>query len=618
MVTSAQSPAAWESSHPHGSFYTQKQSHAPLTYQSRTPASAGQSLPRQSPSLTSYNDNSQPQATCSRIHRDTKAASPSYFNFVADSTAYHGSNDGVNRNDSAHSSKPQANGFTSFADGNSSGFVHNSLITPVNERPDLAEFRKQSESSGDLQLGWLPSSNGERANTEKYGSSSRPMTPFGGTVSRPGSADSTNQSKRSTPEDDRAVRSPKRVLSAESMKHERPRRNSPAGFVDGDERDGIEAPKSLSLMEKQPPPLSLPQSQPTNCPVTHSTQDIKCSEPDPAIPTMVDPQRIADLLTSNSDSILLLDTRVSTQYVLSRVAGALSLCIPTTLLKRPSFDTKKVAEVFKDKSQRLHFEKWRSSKCIVVYDARSSQMKDASTCVQTLKKFITEGWKGNSFIIRGGFDAFASKFPSHVVKGTVSESATASSSSKGSPSIGSSSSCPSVAPAVGGCVMPPTKNAANPFFGNIRQNTDLIDGVGQIKVKLPFSTTKKLEASLPLWLKEAAAAKDEGYGISKKFLEIERREQRRMQQALSGEVAYGMIENQQGSSKSFQIAGIEKGTKNRYNNIWPYEHSRVKLESSSVSGSDYVNANHIRSAISKKKYIATQCPVPDSFAVSVS
>ena len=615
-ATSAQSPAAWDSSHSHAGFFPQKQSYTPLAYQSRTSTSAEQPLPKQSPSLNSCNNHPQLQATLYRVHKDDKAASPSYFNFVADSTAYN-ENDSLTKNDSSQSSKRQTNGFLPSAGGNSSGFANNSYVTPINQRPEFAAFRKQSESSADLRLGWLPSVSGDKANMQRSGSISRPTTPFEGNISRPGSTYSTDQSKRSTPEGDRVIRSPKRILSDDNMVDERPRRNSPAGFIDGEERDDIEATNSLPQMRKQSLPLSLPQSTSTNNPMTSCTQDTNRTQPNISIPIMVDPQLLADLLQSEPDNILLLDTRVSTQYVLSRIAGALSLCIPTTLLKRPSFDTKKVAEVFKDKSQRLRFEKWRSCKYIVAYDARSLQMKDASTCAQTLKKFINEGWKGDSFIIRGGFNAFASKFPSHIAKGAVSAFVAASSSPKGSLLIGSSSSCPSVAPAVGGCAMPPTKNAANPFFGNIRQNTDLIDGVGQMKVKLPYSMTKEIEASLPLWLKEATAAKDEGYGLSKKFLEIERREQRRMQQALSGEVAYGITEDHQGDSRSIQIAGIEKGSKNRYNNIWPYEHSRVKLESTSVSGCDYVNANHLHSAISKKRYIATQCPVPDSFAVSL-
>lgn len=70
--------------------------------------------------------------------------------------------------------------------------------------------------------------------------------------------------------------------------------------------------------------------------------------------------------------------------------------------------------------------------------------------------------------------------------------------------------------------------------------------------------------------------------------------------------------------------GIEYGFKNRYNNIWPYEHSRVKLIASpSVANKksksdeefdDYFNANYIHfSELSDNKYIATQNPLQSTF-----
>lgn len=58
--------------------------------------------------------------------------------------------------------------------------------------------------------------------------------------------------------------------------------------------------------------------------------------------------------------------------------------------------------------------------------------------------------------------------------------------------------------------------------------------------------------------------------------------------------------------------GIEYGFKNRYNNIWPYEHSRVKLQN---NDDDYFNANFIncRSMLASDfTYIATQNPLKDT------
>ena len=615
-VTSAHSPAVWESGQPHTNYYTQKLSYTPLAFQHRTPAAAGQSLPKQSPSFTSSNSHPQPHASSDRAHGDARAASPNYFGLAVDPPAQRGSDYDRTKTNPGDSYERRANGSISLSGGILSGAAQQTQVTPVDQRPEFAAFKKQSDSSINLHLGWLPPFSGDRAISERSGSTSRPTTPVDRTVSRSESNHNIDQSKRSTPESDRTVRSPKRILSDETAAYERPRRNSPAGFVDGEKREDAEATDSLLQIDKQTQSSAFSASASTTNKVANdATQNAKGNGPVIANPSMVDPQLVADLIRSEAESVLLIDTRLSTQYVQARIAGALSLCIPTTLLKRPSFDTKKVAEIFKDEKQKQHFEDWRNSKYIIVYDAQSSQLKDASTCVQTLKKFSNEGWKGNSFVLRGGFKNFASIFPGHVVKGASTATASTGSSLKGPLTLASSSSCPSVAPAVGGCAMPATKNAANPFFGNIRQNIDLIGGVGQLKANFPSSLTREMEARLPDWLKEVTAAKDEGHGLSKKFLEIEKREQRRMQQALSGEVAYGTPKDHGGSSKAVQIAGIEKGSKNRYNNIWPYEHSRVKLEGKPLDGCDYVNANYVQSAISEKKYIATQCPVPDTFAV---
>ncbi|KKY21207.1 putative protein tyrosine phosphatase [Diplodia seriata] len=286
---------------------------------------------------------------------------------------------------------------------------------------------------------------------------------------------------------------------------------------------------------------------------------------------MVTPQHVVTLLESSEEEILLLDLRVSTQYALSRIRDALNLCIPTTLLKRVSFNVEKLAETFSLEGQRKKFENWRSCRYIVVYDADSSQLKDATSCVNTLKKFANEGWNGPSYIIRGGIKEFSTKFPSFITRGT----GPAASSASKKPSL-KLDNMPGPAPVVGGCPMPATQNAANPFFGNIRQNMDLIGGVGQMPVKRPQRMNNNTERQLPGWLKHAADEKDKGASVSDKFLQIEKREQKRMQEALSGKVVYG--EPGPEAPKSVKIAGIEKGTKNRYNNIWPFEHSRVKLE----------------------------------------
>merc|ERR1712225_26958 len=74
---------------------------------------------------------------------------------------------------------------------------------------------------------------------------------------------------------------------------------------------------------------------------------------------------------------------------------------------------------------------------------------------------------------------------------------------------------------------------------------------------------------------KACAKEDHGKIVSDKFLRLELAEQSRMTKALSSGVSWGTPAP---GSKDVQIAGIEKGGKNRYNNIWPFEHARVKIQ----------------------------------------
>jgi tyrosine-protein phosphatase 2/3 len=448
--------------------------------------------------------------------------------------------------------------------------------------------------------------------------------------------------------------SPKRMLSADaSMFSDRPRRDSPASFLEGIDP----SQEAAFISDGRFPRPSLPSNK-VSAQLSHHRSETLPGQLDkessPEGPTLVTAQHVVGLLEAANEEILLLDLRVSTQYAKGRITGALNLCIPTTLLKRPSFNVAKLAETFgKETDARRKFEGWRKSKYIIVYDADSKQLKDATSCINTLKKFANEGWKGLSYIVRGGFAEFASKFPALTSIGVTpvgelpSPSNVSSMNASRNNSVVSNSSIeeggPAVAPVIGGCPMPSTKNAANPFFGNIRQNMDLIGGVGQISIKRPraLDADDDLLERLPKWLKRAVDERDHGKTVAEKFLGIEKREQRRMQDALRGDVVYAgsasgtgsgvgtsptstgasaldqdSLQSQSSKNTSIKLAGIEKGAKNRYNNIWPFEHTRVRLEGIAEGDCDYVNANHVGYKDSAKRYIATQGPIPATFNVS--
>ncbi|XP_053529058.1 receptor-type tyrosine-protein phosphatase eta isoform X2 [Artibeus jamaicensis] len=56
----------------------------------------------------------------------------------------------------------------------------------------------------------------------------------------------------------------------------------------------------------------------------------------------------------------------------------------------------------------------------------------------------------------------------------------------------------------------------------------------------------------------------------------------------------------------------ENRGKNRYNNVLPYDISRVRLSVHTHSADDYVNANYMPGYHSKKEFIATQGPLPNT------
>ena len=318
-------------------------------------------------------------------------------------------------------------------------------------------------------------------------------------------------------------------------------------------------------------------------------------------------EHCAEWLQSVPDKVLLLDVRPYPQFHQANITGSLNLCIPTTLLKRPSFNTQKLEDTFVGESEKRKFATWKERTHIIAYDFNTAHLRDATPLTHILKKFTLEGWNGKALILRGGFSVFASQFPDQIRR---QQAAGPTGVTVAEPPC-RNLSLPSAALIAGGCILP---DAAIPFFGNIRQNMDLLDGVGQLTLSLPEGLTESKRGRLPSWLRLASESKDKGRVVSERFLTIEKRELERMREALSSSTAYGSAVRQ--GPVKFRVAGIEKGSKNRYNDIYPFDHSRVRLQDIPVGGCDYVNANYLKAEHASKSYIATQAPVPDTFTVS--
>lgn len=329
-------------------------------------------------------------------------------------------------------------------------------------------------------------------------------------------------------------------------------------------------------------------------------------------PSLIGPTQLAELIKKyNTESLLLLDVRTYKSYVASRIKTAVNLCIPTTLLKRPSFNVAKLSDTFASNYDKKRFDLWKAMKYIVVYDTETKYSTDSSAlaAIYTLSKFSREGWDGTAYILKGGFVAYSVAFPDGVDKSPIPNS----SHTKGLTLNGGAGGTGKPVPAgsMFNCPLPTQQSIVNPFFSNIRQNLDLIDGVGEYPVHLPTTMGDNLIAQLPAWLKEVACNSNGSKTAADRFLKIEQEEQRRMQEALNVSVIYDSPTSTQ--QKSHTLAGVEKGTKNRYNNIWPYDHSRVRLQELLDGECDYVNASHISVPYSQKRYIASQAPLPSTF-----
>jgi protein tyrosine phosphatase len=172
---------------------------------------------------------------------------------------------------------------------------------------------------------------------------------------------------------------------------------------------------------------------------------------------------------------------------------------------------------------------------------------------------------------------------------------------------------------------------ANPFFDNIRQNIELSHGgiTERIPLGLPSDVAARAD-ELPDFLRDLAKMPDDESMtlLAEQFQALEKSEQNRLQSIMD-------VLSKEGSSIShhpnaphnaddverlmkegsdfyfpFSItAGVERGTRNRYKNIWPYDFSRVRLGALADDDSDYINASFVQPRGTTRRYIATQGPL---------
>lgn len=317
----------------------------------------------------------------------------------------------------------------------------------------------------------------------------------------------------------------------------------------------------------------------------------------------VTPAQLQQLLDSQGDTqSLLLDMRTFASFQISRVRTAINISIPATLLKRSSYTMTKIADSLRASKDGTRLRHWYDNKRLFLYDSDSFHVGPGTAIYQFAKKFVHVDFAGELYTVIGGFAAIMREASVIVDRHplTISEDDAISRL----PGNGSKLSLRALGDLT--CALPTKQASVNPFFNNIRQNQDLIGGVGDpIPLQLP-PDMERFRSRLPAWLVKLAFHDNGPKIIADKFLKIEQDEQQRMKRVLNaGEQSGDACEERHSIA-----AGVERGDKNRYNNIWPFENARVRLQDLTYTTSDYVNASYLHVKDSAKHYIATQGPLP--------
>ncbi|KAF9108072.1 hypothetical protein BGX27_008500 [Mortierella sp. AM989] len=334
----------------------------------------------------------------------------------------------------------------------------------------------------------------------------------------------------------------------------------------------------------------------------------------------------------DKNAVMLLDMRPSVSHAASSIMTAVNVCIPNMLLKRPMYQLKNVAEQLTTDEDIETFTRWSQFANIVLFDASGAAPVVGSPTFFMVQKFRKEGCNATLAYLQGGYSEFlatSSGLCRTDAKGSTTERMSLNlSSSAPTPTstnpisivspqrqrlhLGSLPSLMTQPPGGPlGCQTPMIENPnVNPLFESVRQAMGLSTNITEeIPVRLPMGfTVQTMQEYLPNWLLTAISDGTGKARLSEYFQKVEINENKRLALLM-------LPQNMRsGRTSNFSIgAGIEQGLKNRYNNIWPYDHTRVKIGEVEQGEDDYINASFLTPTLSKKSYIATQGPLPSTF-----
>ncbi|GAA5794934.1 hypothetical protein HPULCUR_000282 [Helicostylum pulchrum] len=341
----------------------------------------------------------------------------------------------------------------------------------------------------------------------------------------------------------------------------------------------------------------------------------------------IDSKLLNQLMTNQTESLLIIDLRSFNYFALGRIKSAINVSIPSILLKRASYSIEKVCELINyDDKAADHLKHWSSATHIIFYDHSSFSPTDSgnsATAILLGSKLRAAGYKHQLSYLQGGIKRFSELHPEQCA-GPLEEPKDKTKARIKRPN---SIQLP----------LPTSTNlnrssaSVNPFFSNIRQNLELSHGPlkERFSVRLPWglqneqgtissSLSPALSSSvsnnahhprfglagssvdkhgnfvLPAWVRDIMDTENGPKKLAEMYEQLERVEQERLYTVMK----YHSQQDQPTDKFPFSItASMEKGVLNRYDNIWPFAYSRVKLTDKS---DDYINANYIQYANIKK------------------
>ncbi|KAI7821367.1 protein-tyrosine phosphatase-like protein [Gamsiella multidivaricata] len=312
-------------------------------------------------------------------------------------------------------------------------------------------------------------------------------------------------------------------------------------------------------------------------------------------------------VNGDKNAVLLLDMRPAVCKVVSSIKTAVGVSVSNMLLRRPMYSLDMLTEQLTTQREIQAFSNWRQFANIVLFDATGTVPAKGTPMFCIAQKLRKEGYSARLGYIRGGYNAFAHEHASlcSVPKTTSPFRSRLHLGSLPKMMIKPTESGSTV------CETPMMENPnVNPLFESVRQamglNTNITE---EVPVRFPpdFSLNS-IRDRLPVWLLNAIDIRSGKKVLAEYFQKVEIGEKKRL--------ALLTAPQEMRSNRTTDLsicAGLEKGLKNRYNHVWPFDHTRVRIKECENGEDDYINASFLEPPFGQKRYIGAQAPLPSTF-----